>query len=137
MRGKNLAIRKRERERELFDVPTNNKRILDRAKRAPPSDNKIHHGGSSPEAYPVARRKRRKRDEGGGRRGEGGTKEGARACRTEYRAKRSAAIFLATYVTGVENEKRKDLRYREKKGGGKRGKKAGREFPSIASDDRA
>lgn len=59
----------------LFDVPTNNKRILDRAKRAPPSDNKIHHGGSSPEAYPVARRKRRKREMKGetGGRGQGGS----------------------------------------------------------------
>lgn len=65
----------------------------------------------------------------------------------EYRAKRSAAIFLATYVTGVETRGERTggigmAGGREgggwgeaagKGGSGKRGKKASREFPSIAT----
>lgn len=50
----------------------------------------------------------------------------------EYRAKRSAAIFLATYVTGVEIERRKDPG-REKRAAESEGKKGSREFPSIAT----
>lgn len=54
------------------------------------------------------------------------TRRGSRACRTEYRAKRSAAIFLATYVTGVETR-------RERLQVGRKGRRKAREKKPVAN----